>query len=289
MSRRLAVSSLLVVLAAVAPAFPAGAAAEPRVTANPNPVAFGKTLVVKGRGWPVIEFCSRTVRLSLRSDQNAFRIGTDRVGPRGRFRFTWVPRRDEVGRGDWRLVARMHCESGQDGSPNPIRATAPIRIGASNIVVGRGRTSKARWTLYSRRGRFGGFCTGLRTRALRGKRPGGSGEGCGGGLGGEALSLGFFYARHRGSFAHGMAALPVVRVEVTFGAGQPREARLLPSPPVLGFRGRFWIAPFPGQCMVSAAEAFDAEGNVLSRIEIPPAPPPKPGQPSPQPNEDCPA
>ena len=206
MSRRLAVSSLLVVLAAVAPAFPAGAAAEPRVSATPNPVPFGKTLVVKGRGWPVIEFCSRTVRLSLRSDQNAFRIGTDRVGPRGRFRFTWVPRRDEVGRGDWTLVARMRCESGQDGSPNPIRATAPIRIGGSNLVVERGR----------------------------------------------------------------------------------QEARLLPSPPVLGFHGRFWIAPFAGECTVVSGRALDAAGKELKRIEIPPAPPPKPGYPSPQPDKDCP-
>ncbi len=82
-----------------------------------------------GRGWPVIEFCSRTVRLSLRSGQNAFRIGTDRVGLRGRFRFRWVPRRSEVGRGDWTLVARMRCESGKDGSPVPVRATTPIHIG----------------------------------------------------------------------------------------------------------------------------------------------------------------
>jgi hypothetical protein len=108
---------------------PSSAAAKPRVTANPNPVAFGETLTVRGRGWPVIEFCSRTVRLSLRSDQNAFPIGTDRVGPRGRFRFTWVPRRSDVGRGDWTLVARMRCESGKDGSPVPVRATTPLRIG----------------------------------------------------------------------------------------------------------------------------------------------------------------
>jgi hypothetical protein len=127
--RTLVLSSLPVILAAWTFAA-APAAAKPRVTATPNPVAFGETLVVRGRGWPVIEFCSRTVRLSLRSDQNAFRIGTDRVGRRGRFRFTWVPRRDEVGRGDWTLVARMRCESGKDGSPNPQRATAPIRIGA---------------------------------------------------------------------------------------------------------------------------------------------------------------
>ena len=104
---RRAAASWLPFLALVATllAAPAAATATPRVTANPNPIPFGKTLTVKGRGWPVIEFCSRTVRLSLRSDQNAFRIGTDRVGPRGRFRFTWVPRRDEVGRGDWTLVA----------------------------------------------------------------------------------------------------------------------------------------------------------------------------------------
>jgi hypothetical protein len=110
-------------------AAPSPAAAKPRVTAKPNPVAFGETLTVRGRGWPVIEFCSRTVRLSLRSDQNAFRIGRDRVGARGRFRFTWVPRRSEVGRGDWTLVARMRCESGKDGSPVPVRATTPLRIG----------------------------------------------------------------------------------------------------------------------------------------------------------------
>jgi hypothetical protein len=40
--------------------------------------------------------------------------------------------------------------------------------------------------------------------------------------------------------------------------------------------------------MVAAAEAFDAEGRPLGRIEIPPAPPSKPGQPSRQPDKDCP-
>jgi hypothetical protein len=282
--RALVVSWLAVVLAL---AVPAGAAAKPRVTANPNPVGFGKTLVVKGRGWPVIEFCSRTVRLSLRSDQNAFRIGTDRVGPRGRFRFTWVPRRSEVGRGDWTLVARMRCESGKDGSPNPVRATAPIRIGGSNLVVGRGRTSQARWTLYTRRGRFGGVCVGLVIRPL-GEPSGPSGEGCGGGLGGRPLTLGLSAAQDLGTFAYGMARRDAARVEVTFGAGEPMEARLLPSPPVFGFGGSFWIAPFPGECTVISVRAFNAEGKALARTEIPAAPPPEPGQPSPQPDEDCP-
>jgi hypothetical protein len=287
--RPLPIPSLLVVSAlAAGVATPAGAAAAPRVTATPNPIPFGKTLIVKGRGWPVIEFCSRAVRLSLRSDQNAFRIGRDRVGPRGRFRFTWVPRRDEVGRGDWTLVARMRCESGEDGSPNSMRATAPIRIGGSNVVVGRGRTSKGRWVLYARRSRFGVLCTGVRAGPPNGQGFAPSGEGCGGGLRGEPLDLGLFYGRHRGTFAHGRTSPDVARVEVVYGAGEPQQARLFPSPPVLGLRGSFWIAPFSGLCMTVSARPLDGQGRPLGRVEAPKPPPTKPGQPSRQSDKDCP-
>jgi hypothetical protein len=106
------------------------AAAKQSITASPNPVEFGQTLVVTGKGWPVIEFCSRTVRLSLRSDQNAFRIGLVRVSDRGRFRFEWIPRRTRVGPGRWQLVARMRCESGKDGSVVWARASVSLRIRA---------------------------------------------------------------------------------------------------------------------------------------------------------------
>ena len=109
-------------------ALAAPAAARESIAASPNPVHYGQTLAVTGKGWPVIEFCSRTVRLSLRSDQNAFRIGTVRVGDRGRFRFNWIPRRTKVGTGRWQLIARMRCESGKDGSPVPTRASVPLRI-----------------------------------------------------------------------------------------------------------------------------------------------------------------
>jgi hypothetical protein len=284
--RVLGTPSLLVVLAAWATTASAAAAA-PRVTAAPNPVPFGETLTVKGRGWPVIEFCSRTVRLSLRSDQNAFRIGADRVNTRGRFRFTWTPRRDEVGRGDWTLVARMRCESGQDGSPNPIRTTTPIRIGASKLIVGRGRTASARWALFTRRGRHGWLCLGLQARPL-GEDTGPSGEGCNAGLRGKALDLGLSAFSDLGTFAYGRAARRVGRVEVTYGEGAPMEARILPGEPMLGYHGRFWIAPFDGQCAIVSARAFDGEGNLLGRSRIREAPPPKPGEPSPQPSEDCP-
>jgi hypothetical protein len=109
-------------------AWAAPALARQSIAASPNPVHFGETQVVTGKGWPVIEFCSRTVRLSLRSDQNAFRLGTTRVGDRGRLRFKWIPRRAKVGAGRWQLVARMRCESGKDGSSVFMRAAVGIRI-----------------------------------------------------------------------------------------------------------------------------------------------------------------
>jgi hypothetical protein len=117
----------LVALAAIGP-LTAPAAAKQSITASPNPVDFGETLVVKGKGWPVIEICSRTVRLSLRSAQNAFPIGKVKVRANGRFRFEWVPRRAKVGAGRWRLVARRRCQSLIDGSPVFTRASTPVRI-----------------------------------------------------------------------------------------------------------------------------------------------------------------
>ena len=122
--RPLTVALLAGALAAAA----APAQAAPSVNAGPKPIAFGEILTITGKGWPVIEFCSRTVRLSLRSPQNVFRIGTVRTRLDGRIRRRWIPRRSEVGAGQWRLVARMRCESGNDGSPIIQRASTPLRI-----------------------------------------------------------------------------------------------------------------------------------------------------------------
>lgn len=105
-----------------------GAARGARLAAAPNPVSFGQVLTVTGRGWPVIEFCERTVALSLRSDQNAVRVGHVRIGDRGGFVKRWTPQRAVVGAGRWRLVARLRCESGNDGSPVPVVRSVAIRI-----------------------------------------------------------------------------------------------------------------------------------------------------------------
>ena len=126
--RRLA-PTLAVALAAAA-ALPAATAAgeAPFLSAAPRPVHFGETLVIKGRAWPVIEFCRRNVRLSLQTDQNELLIGFKRIRDNGRFRREFVPRRSEIGAGRWRLVARLRCESGKDGSANFIRRRLRLRI-----------------------------------------------------------------------------------------------------------------------------------------------------------------
>jgi hypothetical protein len=125
--RRLACITALVIAAAL----PAVAEARQQIVATPPVVAFGKTLTVRGSGWPVIEFCSRRVRMSLRTSQQQVSIGTVRVKDNGRFVFRYVPRRAKVGAGDWIVSARMRCESGEDGSAIPRRAIDLIRIGSA--------------------------------------------------------------------------------------------------------------------------------------------------------------
>jgi len=121
--RRALALGAAIALAAAAPAY-----AKQSIAASPNPVHFGEELTVTGKGWPVIEFCSRTVRFSLRSAQNSLHLGSTKVGSRGRLRFEWIPRRAKIGAGRWTLRARMDCESGKDGSTIPVRASLSLRI-----------------------------------------------------------------------------------------------------------------------------------------------------------------
>jgi hypothetical protein len=117
-----------VVIAGVTAAAPAAAQAAQTITATPQTIHRRDIQTVIGRGWPVIEFCSRTVRVSVRSAQNSAPIAQRHVSDRGRFRFRWTPLNKGVGGGNWRLVARMRCESGKDGSTVFVRASTRIRI-----------------------------------------------------------------------------------------------------------------------------------------------------------------
>jgi hypothetical protein len=113
---------------AAAAAIPATAQAPQRITATPQTVNRAAVQTVRGRNWPVIEFCSRTIRVSVRSDQNSVPIAQRHIAINGRFTFRWIPRNRNVGRGNWRLVARMRCESGKDGSTIFVRASTRITI-----------------------------------------------------------------------------------------------------------------------------------------------------------------
>jgi hypothetical protein len=116
------------VLAGALAAAPATAQAAQHISAVPQTVKRNAIQTVHGRGWPVIEFCSRTVRVSVRSPQNSAPIAQRHIGDNGRFTFRWIPRNKHIGRGDWTMVARMRCESGKDGSTHFVRATTRITV-----------------------------------------------------------------------------------------------------------------------------------------------------------------
>jgi hypothetical protein len=117
-----------VVLAGIALAAAATAQTNQTITASPKTVKRTDIQTVRGRGWPVIEFCSRTIRVAVRSPQNLVPIAQRRVRTNGRFGFRWIPKNKNVGKGRWRLVARMRCESGEDGSTVFVRASTRITI-----------------------------------------------------------------------------------------------------------------------------------------------------------------
>jgi hypothetical protein len=117
-----------VVIAGITAAAPAAAQAVPRISASPQTVKRTDIQTVRGRGWPVIEFCSRTIRARVVSAQNSAPIAQRHIGDDGRFTFRWIPKNKNVGKGSWRLVVRMRCESGKDGSTFFVRASTRITV-----------------------------------------------------------------------------------------------------------------------------------------------------------------
>jgi hypothetical protein len=64
----------------------------------------------------------------VRSAQNSAAIAQRHIRDTGRFAFRWIPKNKNIGTGSWRLVARMRCESGKDGSTFFVRASTRITI-----------------------------------------------------------------------------------------------------------------------------------------------------------------
>lgn len=122
------IAALTAAVMAVTTAFASAAGAAQTITATPKSVDRADVQTVRGRGWPVIEFCSRTVRVSVRSAQNSAPIAQRHIRANGRFSFRWIPQNKNIGPGRWRLVARMRCESGKDGSTVFVRASTRITI-----------------------------------------------------------------------------------------------------------------------------------------------------------------
>jgi hypothetical protein len=125
---RATVAVTAAVIASLIAAAPVPAQAPQRITAVPARVDSDAVQTVRGRGWPVFENCSRTIRVSVRSAQNAAPVAQRHIRANGRFSFRWIPQNKNVGPGRWRLVARMRCESGKDGSIFFVRASTGIRV-----------------------------------------------------------------------------------------------------------------------------------------------------------------
>ena len=123
-----ALTAAVIASLAAAAAVATAATGDPRITADPVRVDHDAIQTVRGRNWPVIEFCSRTVRVSVRSAQNSAPIAQRHVRDTGRFRFRWIPDNKNIGPGRWRLVARMRCESGKDGSTVFVRERTIVRV-----------------------------------------------------------------------------------------------------------------------------------------------------------------
>src|SRR3954449_2235771 len=124
--RKIALASGIAALALATTA--SQAASGPTISASPNPIGFGQTQTIRGKHWPVIEFCKRRVRLTLKSTQNQFFVGHATINTGGSFVRRWVPKRSKVGAGRWKLVARLRCESGKDGSTRFVKRSVQIRI-----------------------------------------------------------------------------------------------------------------------------------------------------------------
>jgi hypothetical protein len=145
------------------------------------------------------------------------------------------------------------------------------------VRVAGGSTAVADWTLYARRSRKFGFCTTVQLRSKDGKRSP-VGEGCGWR---PPTGVGSMSAQGLGTVASGAAVKRVARVRVRFADGVKRWAKFYPSPPRLGFRGRFWVVVRTSMCGLAGVRALDREGETIKLFRLGPPPGVDPGEPDP--------
>ena len=80
------------------------------------------------------------VRCASESAQNAVLIGFSHITDGGHFTRHFTPKAGKVGTGTWKVVARLRCESGEDGSPNFI-----TQADAEDQAVTEGSNSNCGW------------------------------------------------------------------------------------------------------------------------------------------------
>jgi hypothetical protein len=157
-------TAAVVLVAGLAIAPPVRADSAPGLSVRPATVRFGQQQTVRSAGWPVIEFCSRTVRLALLRPGHAEALGTVRVRASGAWTFRWTPSETRLARGSWTLRARMRCESGRTGATIWVRSVHRITIArrATVSLLGYGPARfgmsprRAGAALHARIGRCGG-------------------------------------------------------------------------------------------------------------------------------------
>ena len=108
-------------------AFPAAAAADPSLRANPDTGEPGDDVVLHGRGWT----CASKITLSFRQAGDRVKLGSARHGD-GRFDFH--THYQQASPGSARFVARQECADGV------YRRAAWVTIGGSETVRYRGQT-----------------------------------------------------------------------------------------------------------------------------------------------------
>jgi hypothetical protein len=122
--RGTATAAALLAALLLGPATAVDAAGGPTLRVTPRAVSAGSPVVIRGRHWPVIEFCRPRVTVTMEHRL----VG--RIPPRpedGSFVLRWtIPASVPAGRHTIR--ARQRCESGRDGQAVFVTRATSLRV-----------------------------------------------------------------------------------------------------------------------------------------------------------------